>query len=164
WVSERPSRLRVDAAARLHCPDGPALQYPDGWSHYAWKDVEVPAWMIEHPETVTPAAVADVLDPAMRNLMVEIMTPERVVKMGGARGCEGRDRRAVAQALGLPRRHHWVLDGRGGRERHPGGGRLPAALHPAGALAHAYATRGRGMDVRDRTGALRRTRCPYVTE
>src|SRR5262245_46443853 len=84
WASERPSLLRVDAAARLHCPDGPALQYPDGWSHYAWKGVEVPAWTIEHPEKITPHAVADVLDSVLRNSMIEIMTPERFVRMGGA--------------------------------------------------------------------------------
>jgi hypothetical protein len=84
WVSERPSVLRVDAAARLHCPDGPALQYPDGWSHYAWKGVEVPGWMIEQPEKITPDAVTDVIDPVLRNSMIEIMTPERFVRMGGA--------------------------------------------------------------------------------
>jgi hypothetical protein len=84
WVSERPGLLRVDAAARLHCPDGPALQYPDGWSHYAWKGVEVPGWMIEHPEKITPDTVTDMIDPVLRNCMIEIMTPERFVKMGGA--------------------------------------------------------------------------------
>jgi hypothetical protein len=84
WVSERPSLLRVDAVARLHCSDDPALQYPDDWSHYAWKGVEVPGWMIEQPETITPHAVADVLDPVVRNCMIEIMTPERFVRMGGA--------------------------------------------------------------------------------
>jgi hypothetical protein len=84
WVSERPSLLRVDAAARLHCPDGPALQYPDDWSHYAWKGVEVPGWMIEHPERITPDAVTDEIDPVLRNCMIEIMTPERFIRMGGA--------------------------------------------------------------------------------
>jgi len=84
WVSERPKLLRVDAAARLHCPDGPALQYPDGWRVYAWKGVQVPDWMIEHPEKITPDAVADVIDPKLRNCMIEIMTPERFVGMGGA--------------------------------------------------------------------------------
>jgi hypothetical protein len=84
WVSERPSLLRIDAAARLHCPDGPALQYRDGWSFYAWKGVEVPGWIIEHSETITPGRVADVIDPVLRNCMIEIMTPERFVRMGGA--------------------------------------------------------------------------------
>jgi hypothetical protein len=84
WVSERPRLLRVDAVARLHCPDGPALQYPDGWSHHAWKGVEVPGWMIEHPERITPDAVTDEIDPVQRNCMIEIMTPERFIRMGGA--------------------------------------------------------------------------------
>src|SRR5262245_36080476 len=84
WVSARPSLLVVDTAARLHCPDGPALQYPDGWSFYAWRGVEVAQWMIEHPERITPNAVGDVIDPVLRNCMIEIMTPERFVAMGGA--------------------------------------------------------------------------------
>jgi hypothetical protein len=84
WVCERPKLLRTDAGARLHSPDGPALQYPEGWSFYAWKGVEVPAWTIEHPERITPDTVADQIDPVLRNCMIEIMTPERFVRGGGA--------------------------------------------------------------------------------
>ena len=89
WISERPELLRTDGRARLHCPDGPALRYPDGWCAHAWKGVQVPAWMIEHPEWITPAAVADTFDPVRRNCMIEIMTPERFVKTGAvARVCK----------------------------------------------------------------------------
>jgi hypothetical protein len=84
WVCERPNLLRTDAGARLHCPDGPALRYPDGWSVHAWKGVEVPAWTIEHPDRITPDTVADAIDPVLRNCMIEIMTPERFVRGGGA--------------------------------------------------------------------------------
>jgi hypothetical protein len=31
WLSERPSVLRLDGQGRLHCADGPALAFPDGW-------------------------------------------------------------------------------------------------------------------------------------
>src|SRR5262245_8392107 len=82
WISERPELLRTDARARLHCPDGPALRYPDGWCVHVWKGVQVPSWMIEHPEWITPAAIADTFDPVQRNCMIEIMTPERFVKTG----------------------------------------------------------------------------------
>lgn len=82
WISERPSHLRTDARGRLHCADGPALRYPDGWSVYAWKGVQIPAWMIEHPEWITPSGLADTFDPVRRNCMIEIMTPERFVKTG----------------------------------------------------------------------------------
>jgi hypothetical protein len=82
WISERPKLLRTDAAARLHCPDGPSLQYPDGWSFYAWKGVGVPAWMIEHPERITAGDISAQFDPVLRNSMIEIMTPERFIRSG----------------------------------------------------------------------------------
>lgn len=82
WISERPDRLRVDAKGRLHCADGPALRYRDGWSAYAWKGVAVPDWMIGHPERITRTTIADTFDPVLRNCMIEIMTPERFVKSG----------------------------------------------------------------------------------
>ena len=79
FISERPIHLRTDTRGRLHCADGPALRYPDGWSAYAWKGVHVPAWMIEHPERITPEKIDDMFDPTLRNCMIEIMTPERFI-------------------------------------------------------------------------------------
>jgi hypothetical protein len=83
WISERPSILRTDARARLHGADSPALQYRDGWSAYAWKGVQVPAWTIEHPERVTRSDLANTFDPVLRNCLIEIMTPERFIESGG---------------------------------------------------------------------------------
>jgi hypothetical protein len=40
--------------------------------------------MIEHPEKITLGTVADAIDPVLRNCMIEIMTPDRFVRMGGA--------------------------------------------------------------------------------
>jgi hypothetical protein len=34
---------------RLHCEDGPALEYRDGWKVYAWHGTRVPDWVIENP-------------------------------------------------------------------------------------------------------------------
>jgi hypothetical protein len=84
WISERPSALRTDGQGRLHCPDGPALRYRDGWSVYAWKGVIAPAWAIEHPESITGSTIADTFDPVQRNCLIEIMTPERFIRSGGA--------------------------------------------------------------------------------
>src|SRR5215813_13618403 len=89
WISELPSLLRTDTRGRLHCADGPALRYPDGWSVYAWKGVHVPAWIIEYPERITPATIGDMFDPVARNCMIEVMTPERFVQTGVvSRVCE----------------------------------------------------------------------------
>jgi hypothetical protein len=89
WISERPSRLHTDARGRLHCQDGPAVSYPDGWCAFVWKGVQVPAWVIEHPQKITLWSIANTFDPVVRNSMIEIMTPERFVREGGAsRVCE----------------------------------------------------------------------------
>jgi hypothetical protein len=89
WISERPTVVGTDGQGRLHCPDGPALRYRDGWAVHAWKGVTVPAWMIEQPERITAASVADAFDPVLRNSMIEIMTPERFVRSGRvSRVCE----------------------------------------------------------------------------
>jgi hypothetical protein len=35
WISERPSKLSLNDKGKLHCNDGPAVAYPDGWGIYA---------------------------------------------------------------------------------------------------------------------------------
>jgi hypothetical protein len=89
WISERPDRLRYDAKGRLHCVDGPALRYPDGWSAYCWKGVQVHPSHLEDPEQISLSTIDAIIDPAERNCMIDIMTPERFIKSGGAtRICE----------------------------------------------------------------------------
>ncbi len=85
WLSERPRVLHGDAAGRLHHAGGPALSFADGWSVFAWKGVEVPSWMIEQPETITLSAIDAEINVQLRRCMIEIMTPQRYVALGGAR-------------------------------------------------------------------------------
>jgi Domain of unknown function (DUF6745) len=84
WLVERPDLLRGDASDRLHYASGPALRYPDGWSVWAWKGVEVPRWLIERPEEITPEAIDGASNVQVRRCMIEIMTPQRYVALGGA--------------------------------------------------------------------------------
>ncbi len=84
WLADRPSTLGVDARGRLHGAAGPALAYPDGLAHYAWKGIEVPRVLIEVPEAITVAAIDDEPDQILRRTMIDIITPRRFVEMGGA--------------------------------------------------------------------------------
>lgn len=43
---ERPTAICLDQQNRLHCEDGPAVAYPDGWGVYAWHGTRVPAALI----------------------------------------------------------------------------------------------------------------------
>jgi hypothetical protein len=85
WLSERPCLLRGDAEGRLHEGRGPALRFGDGWSAFAWKGVEIPAWLIEHKGAITLATVDAESNVQVRRCMIEIMTPARYVALGGAR-------------------------------------------------------------------------------
>jgi hypothetical protein len=46
-LTDRPKQIHRDDLGRLHCENGPALQYRDGWTIYAWRGVRVPASLIE---------------------------------------------------------------------------------------------------------------------
>jgi hypothetical protein len=84
WLAERPSLLRSDARDRLHDARGPALRYPDGWSVWAWKGVEVPRWIIEQPDAISLEAIDAEANVQVRRCMIEILTPARYVALGGA--------------------------------------------------------------------------------
>jgi hypothetical protein len=84
WLSERPRVVHHDARGRLHCANGPAVCYADGWSAYAWKGVLVPGWIIERPEFVTVRTIAAAQDPQIRRCMIDVLTPERFIATGGA--------------------------------------------------------------------------------
>jgi hypothetical protein len=84
WLAERPSCLRADARDQLHDASGPALRYPDGWSVWAWKGVEVPRWIIEQPDAITLEAIDAEANVQVRRCMIEMMTPARYVAFGGA--------------------------------------------------------------------------------
>jgi hypothetical protein len=55
-VCDRPAVLHVEQVGprgwgshRLHCEDGPAIAWRDGYAHYYWHGVRVPAAVVEEP-------------------------------------------------------------------------------------------------------------------
>ena len=83
WLVERPNGLRGDARDRLHNAQGPALRYPDGWCVWAWKGIEVPPWVIGQAEKITLGTIDAEPNVQVRRCMIEIMTPQRYVALGG---------------------------------------------------------------------------------
>ena len=49
----RPYWIKRDEQNRLHCSDGPAILWRDGYMQYFWHGVSVPEIIIEHPERIT---------------------------------------------------------------------------------------------------------------
>jgi hypothetical protein len=84
WLADRPDVLRKDRLGRLHCASGPALRYRDGWEWHAYKGVAVPPWIIRQPEKITMRWIDAQIDPRVRHAMIDILTPERFIDVGGA--------------------------------------------------------------------------------
>lgn len=72
-LSDRPRALRRDGEGRLHCEDGPAVAYPDGWSIYAWHGAVVPGGWLEEPEALTPEAALTWRNVEQRRAACEIL-------------------------------------------------------------------------------------------
>ena len=76
-VTAKPVALCRDGEGRLHCEDGLALTYPDGWGVYAWHGVRVPSTVILSPETITAELIAEEENAEVRRVMMERMGWER---------------------------------------------------------------------------------------
>jgi len=79
-VCERPREIHRDGNGRLHNPFGKAIVWPDGWGLYRIHGTDVPANVIEDPESVTVASIDAEANAEVRRIMVERYGTERFVK------------------------------------------------------------------------------------
>jgi len=79
WVSERPEMLRLDGQERLHCGDGAALGFADGWQLHFWHGARVPAAWIEQREQLAPSLALTWSNIEQRRVLGEIIGWERVL-------------------------------------------------------------------------------------
>lgn len=83
-VSERPTAIHRELinsdilrgwnSHRLHCADGPAVAFSDGWGVYAWHGVIIPfdlRHVIEAPEQITVAEIEEQENVEIRRVMLE---------------------------------------------------------------------------------------------
>lgn len=84
WISERHNFLARDERGRLHNLAGPAITYPDGWKIYAVHGVQVPAWVIENPETITVELIDSESNVDVRRVMIDQYGMQRYLMDSGA--------------------------------------------------------------------------------
>jgi len=83
WASERHTTLRRDDRGRLHCVDGPAVAYPDGWAIYAVHGVLVPERAVMRPESYTSDELrAETNSEVLRVISERLGAPEFLARMG----------------------------------------------------------------------------------
>jgi hypothetical protein len=70
-LTDRPDTIRRDTRNRLHCDDGPALRYRDGYSLYFLNGLPVTRQIVEAPETLTAHQVRDETNAEIRRHMLD---------------------------------------------------------------------------------------------
>ena len=85
WVSERHHVLNRDSGGRLHCENGPALSYPDGFSIYSWHGLTVDQSIIEHPELITVQQIENEANAEIRRVLIERYGQGRYLVDSGAK-------------------------------------------------------------------------------
>jgi hypothetical protein len=79
FISERHSVLKRDENGRLHCADGPALAYPDGFKLYKWHGADVPEWAVKTPEKISAEAIAAERNAETRRALLEMFGREKLL-------------------------------------------------------------------------------------
>jgi len=52
--TDRPTKIKCDDEKLLHCEDGPAIAYSDGFEIYSWHGQRIPGEWIKNPKSLTP--------------------------------------------------------------------------------------------------------------
>lgn len=79
-VSMRPTSITLDAQGHLHCENGPALTYGDGFGVHSWHGVTVPARFVKAPESITVREINQQRDVTLRRIMLELYGSERYIE------------------------------------------------------------------------------------
>ena len=83
FVSERHNVLKRDPRGRLHCDDGIALAYPDGWGIYALHGVRVkPEYVLTPAAELKPETILAENNAEVRMALIRKVGLERLVSYG----------------------------------------------------------------------------------
>ncbi len=78
-ITDRPETIRMNDENQLHCEDGPALKYRDGWSIYSWNGTTIPANWIEDKENLDPTTALTWENVEQRRCAAEIIGWDKVL-------------------------------------------------------------------------------------
>lgn len=78
-MAERPEVLKLDNESRLHCEDGPAVSWRDGYKLYYWHGTKVPENWIEDKDNLDPKLALTHPNIEERRCLAEIVGWEKVL-------------------------------------------------------------------------------------
>lgn len=78
-ISERPQAIRRDNEGRLHCENGPAIDYGETFKLYVWRGTTIPAAWIENPKQLTPQIALSWRNLEQRRAAIEMIGWNRIL-------------------------------------------------------------------------------------
>lgn len=85
FVCQKPSVFSIDEGGRLHSASGPALQFADGFTKYAWHGVLIDdPRIIERPETITVDEIERTENIELRRVLMDRYGQSRYLEESGA--------------------------------------------------------------------------------
>lgn len=85
WLMERPLTMAIDDVGRLHCADGPAVVYRDGWSAFHLNGRWVPEHVVLRPTEITLEDIEMQANGEAREEMIRRFGVGRYLQTIGAR-------------------------------------------------------------------------------
>ncbi len=79
-LTDRPETIRQDDQNRLHCEDGPAVRYRDGFSVYSWRGTRFPSEWITDKISLTAKIALTWKNLEQRRVAIEIIGWDRVLR------------------------------------------------------------------------------------
>lgn len=70
-ITPKPLEIHLDDDGQLHCENGMAIHYSDGWGVWAWHGVRVPQRLIEDPQSYTAKEILRESNVELRRCMIE---------------------------------------------------------------------------------------------
>jgi len=100
-ICDRPEVLKRDDEGRLHCEDGPAVKYRDGYSVYAWHGTRIPGWIVEEPEKLDKTNIFGEENQEIRRAMIEKYGFAKFLEDAGAKLIQEDNRGKLVSITGI---------------------------------------------------------------
>ena len=100
-IEDKPSFVKFDDQNRLHCEDGPAIGYEDGFGVYALQGTRIPSWCITEFDSLTPEKIDAMENIEERRVVTELYGIDKYLTESGAEVID-RDFVDVVRGGGLP--------------------------------------------------------------
>lgn len=80
FLQHKPDFIKTDEQKLLHCDNGPAIKYRDGFSVYAWHGIRIPEEWIEDKSSITVQTALEWKNVEQRRVACELLGWEKIIK------------------------------------------------------------------------------------